>query len=528
MTSLGEQHGNTGELAVAIAGGGPVGLAVAAFLDAAGVPVEVFERATVPSEHSKATVMHPRTLETLEVLTTPSGGRFSEELLARGRTASRTHFALLPSLLDYAGLDTPYPFVLLIPQARTERLLEAHLRERGVPVRRGCEVTGFEQHEDGVRVRLGDGTVREVAHLVGADGAHSVVRRLAEVDFPGSPPSALGFGADVELDRPPEGISHQWFAATGSVSVIPLPDGGYRVFGTEAADTRLDPETIRERRAQPLTPEGLRAAMRRVVGHDFGLRSVSWLTRSTDVTRHASRYRVGRVHLAGDAAHVHLPAGGQGLNVGLQDAANLAWKLAAEIRGWATPALTHGELGYEHERRRVAERLAANTLAQGALMHDFSPSGAALRELFADLIARGGDTARELTGWLSGLGLDYPQPDGAHPLAGTRAPDLALRPVPGGGPGGSGDDRLLRALRVDRFLLADFTPDGAFADLACERVAVRRALPREGAWASAGAALVRPDGYVAHATAAADPGAMAEALGKWVATAESVSRPTAV
>ncbi|MFI9275421.1 FAD-dependent monooxygenase [Kitasatospora sp. NPDC052896] len=491
---------------VAVAGGGPVGLATAAFLEAAGVRTEVFERNTEPSRHSKAITVHPRTLEALAPLRTGGGRQLTEELIELGRATRWAHFALLSGLLDYSGLPTPYPYVLMVPQAVTERVLAGLLRERGVPVHYGREVTGFEQHADGVRVRLGDGSVREARYLVGADGGHSTVRRLAGIDFPGDPPSALGFVADVELDQPPSGVQHLWFHETGSVSVVPLPGDAFRVFGIDRADTSLAADVIRARQAQPLTLDELRATMVRIAGTDFGLRTAQWLSRSSDSTRRAARYRVGRVLLAGDAAHVHLPAGGQGLNVGLQDAANLAWKLAAEIHGWATPALVDGDLGYDRERRPVAERLAANTLAQGALMHNFTPAGAALRALFHDLIERDGDAARELTGWLSGLGLSYPQPDGAHPLDGTRAPDLSLE-------GGT----LLGTLRPDRFLLADFTADHAFAAQAGPRVEVRRAKPDPGAWSALDAVLVRPDGYVACAAdASAGPDGIATALRRWI------------
>lgn len=469
-------------MSVAVAGAGPVGLFAAALLDASGVRVEVFERGTGPSEHSKAMTLHPRTLEVLDVLET-AGGRLSDVVSAEGRPSRYTHFATLPSPLDYADLPTPYPHVLMIPQARTERILAEHLRERGVPVHYGCAVTGFEQVDGGVRLEAGG--VREAGYLIGADGAHSLVRERAGIDFPGTAPTTTGFVGDLEMAEPPDGARHLWVADEGQASVLPLPGGVHRVFGTVAGDTGLTPEQVRARQAEPLSLEELRAKLRRIAGTDFGARQAHWLSRSTDATRHAAHYRAGRVLLAGDAAHVHLPAGGQGLNVGLQDAVNLCWKLTAEIRGWAPARLVSGAGSYEAERRPVARQLAENTQAQGALMKTFTAEVGALRGLVSDLIARRGDTADELTGWLSGIALSYPRDEGADPLVGTRAPDLDLC--------GQG---LFRALRTDRLLLADFT-GGTFADLGSSRVEVREARPGPGRWAALAGALVRPDGYVA-------------------------------
>lgn len=489
---------------VVVAGAGPVGLLTAALLDAAGVRVRVFEREDGPSVHSKATTMHPRTLEALTVLET-GGRRLSDLLLDQGRPTPRAHFAALPAMLDYSALDTPFPFVLMIPQARTERTLADHLRRRGVPLHYGRPVTAVEQDGAAVRVRAGDEWV-EARYLVGADGARSTVRGLAGIGFPGTPPSLVGFTADVELDEAPVAPVHSWYRDTGSASIVPLPEGRHRIFGTEAADTRLTVDEVRARRAEPLTPEGLRATLRRITGSDCGVRTVSWISKATDGTRHADRYRAGRVLIAGDAAHIHLPAGGQGLNVGLQDAANLAWKLAAEHQGRAAPELVDGPFDYDSERRPISERLAANTLAQGALMSTFTPAGEALRDLFSHLIAQGGDTARELTGWLSGLDLAYPAPAGAHPLTGTRAPDLALT-----------GRSLLRSLRQDGFVLVDLTPTGRFARLASPRVDVRAARPgpRPDGWSGPAAVLVRPDGYVAAATDSPAPDAFSDEIARW-------------
>ncbi|MGN5376651.1 FAD-dependent monooxygenase [Streptomyces lasalocidi] len=260
---------------------------------------------------------------------------------------------------------------------------------------------------------------------------------------------------------------------------------------------------MRRRQAEPFTLAELSTALTRICGRDFGVHSPSWLSRSGNSSRHAERYRAGRILLADDAAHIHMPAAYQGLNVGLQDAANLAWKLAAEVHGWAPEALVTGEFGYDSERRPVADRLIADTLAQDALFNTFGRAAAALRATFSRFIERGGEVAAELTGWVSGLGVGYPRPAGAHPLVGTRVPDLTLT---------SGS--LLRTLRADRFLLVDLTGDrgagAALAGLGGARTQVVTARPvdaqdavRGAAWHGVRAALIRPDGHVAHVTTSA-------------------------
>lgn len=489
---------------VIVSGGGPVGLMTAALLHAAGVRVEVYERNSQPSQRSRGTTMHPRTLEVLTTLRNADGQRVSDVLLAQGKPVPSTHYATLPNLVDYRGLDTPYPFVLMLPQWCTEHALADHLRSRGVAVHYGAEVTEIEQSADGVRVRANDNW-HTARYVIGADGAHSVVRHAAGIDFPGTAPDMMGFVADVRLPEPVQRAQHHWNAAAGNASVVPLTDTITRIFGVQAADTGLTPEQARRRQAEPLTLDELRAALIRICGTDFDVLDATWLSRSGNSSRHVTHYRAGRVLLTGDAAHVHLPAGGQGLNVGLQDATNLAWKLAAEVHGWAPDRLITGADSYDAERRPVAEKLVASTRAQDALMHTFSPAGQALRDLFGDLIARGGEVTEELAGGLSGLALAYPRPADAHPLVGTRAPDLPLA-----------TGTLLRAVRPDRFLLLDLTADHALAGFGSSRVDVHPAPrptdPRRAAWSGVQAALIRPDGYLAHATESVTTPAAAAAL----------------
>ncbi|SEP14370.1 FAD-dependent monooxygenase [Amycolatopsis saalfeldensis] len=489
---------------VIVVGGGPVGLMAAALLDAAGVRVEVYERNSGPSRQSRGSTMHPRTLEVLTMLEGADGRRISDVLVAEGRQVPDAHFATLPDRLDYRGLDSAFPFVLHIPQWRTERILADALRARSVPVHYGAEVAEVTQSADEVRVRVGEAW-HSARFLIGADGAHSLVRRAAGIDFPGTEPDQVGFGADVRLAEPVERAQYYWNLA-GHVSVVPLTETTTRVFGLKAGDVGLSSVEVRRRQAEPFTLPELLDSLTAICGRDFGAHSPSWLSRSSNAGRHAATYRAGRVMLAGDAAHVHLPAGGQGLNVGLQDATNLAWKLAAEVRGWAPKEMTDGEAGYDAERRPVAEQLVANTRAQDALMHTFSPAGGALREMFSGFIAQGGEVNRRLAGVLSGLAVAYPSPDGAHPLIGTRAPDLPLA-----------HGTLLRVLRPDRFLLLDFTTDGSLAGLTAAHVEVHAAPLPDGpgreAWHDVRVALIRPDGYIAYA--APSPAGLFDAIAAW-------------
>ncbi|GAA3642569.1 monooxygenase [Lentzea roselyniae] len=479
---------------VVVAGGGPTGLATAALLDAAGVRVEVFERKHGPSTHAKGFTMHPRTLEVLDVL-----DGVSDALVARGRTVPHAHFAALPNMVDYTGLPTPYPFVLMVPQSCTERVLADHLSRRGVRVRYGYPVTGFEQHADGVRVQVDD-TVHEAGHLVAADGARSALRQQAGIAFAGTLPTAVGFGADVELADPPDGPGHRWHPDAGWAGIVPLPGGIWRIYGMEPTATGLSPEQARARLTAPLHLGELRASVRRVVSTDFGLHSPRRLFRYSNASLLADRLRAERLLLVGDAAHVNLPAGGQGLNAGLQDAACLAWRLAAEIQGWAGERVTG--FGYERERRHVAELLRANTLAQDAIMNTFGAAGAALRELVGGFLTRG---AGELIGLMSGLGVRYPALPGAHPLSGTRVPNLMVDGEP-----------VWRVLRPDRFLLLDLSGRDAFGALEARRVDVAAAP----SWSGLSAVLVRPDGYVAHASSSDDVDEMVTAITAWTAWSE--------
>ncbi|MGW3461128.1 FAD-dependent oxidoreductase [Streptomyces olivaceoviridis] len=463
---------------VVIVGGGPVGLWTAHELALAGVRPLVLERGEQRSPHSKALGVHARTIEVLAMR-----GRH-EEMLAGGRAVPSWHFGMLDNRLDLRSLPTPFPFMLTFPQSATEELLERYAVESGAEVRRGHEVVSLAQDDAAVtlRVRGPAGTYEVTArYVVGADGTHSTVRRQAGVDFPGTETSAYAFLGEVVLDSPPP-AGFQALNEAGRLLVVPLPHGGCRVTGYDPLNQRRDPLTLDE----------LRDAARRIAGTDFGMRDPSWLTRFGNATRVAASYRAGRVLLAGDAAHSHFPAGGVGLNVGLQDAMNLGWKLAAVAQGRAGSELLDT---YHSERHAVGEELAEHTLAQSVLITGLTPDVTALRSLLSDAIADEPGFSRMLAGKLSGLDTAYPPADAdAHPLTGVRAYD----------PEGQGILPLLHDGRPVLLTMGDTPVPAEVAERAATAgVAVHRSrLSTTGGdhWAGVTAALLRPDGHVWWAT----------------------------
>ncbi|MCW2144630.1 2-polyprenyl-6-methoxyphenol hydroxylase, partial [Actinoplanes cyaneus] len=333
------------ETEVIVVGAGPVGLMLAAELRLAGVSTVVLERADAPGTHPRALGLHARTLEQLAMR------GLQEPFLSAGVRVPSWHFGFLRERLDLTRLDSPYPFMLAFPQHRTEAILEQRALELGARVLRGVQVTGLAQDEDGVQVRTGDGSVRRAAWVVGADGAGSTVRRSAGIDFPGTDADTYAYLGDVRADAPPApgwGVQNE----KGALIVAPVPGGLLRFTG-------YDPEDRGSGRRE-LTLDELREITGRIGGADFGLRDPAWLSRFGNATRVAAQYRKGRVLLAGDAAHMHFPAGGVGLNLGLQDAMNLGWKLAGVIRGRSGDDLLDT---YHDERRPWAEDVAEHTLA---------------------------------------------------------------------------------------------------------------------------------------------------------------------
>ncbi|MFI6768029.1 FAD-dependent monooxygenase [Streptomyces sp. NPDC050355] len=456
---------------VIVVGAGPVGLWLAAELRLGGVEVTVLEARGERDPHSKALTVHPRTLEVLALR------GVVDRFLAEGRRIPNGHFGGLDERLDFAALDTPFPFTLALPQARTEELLEEHARAEGARVRRGHRVVGITQDVDGVTVRAEGphGTYHlHAAYAVGCDGTRSTVREAAGIDFPGTDATTWGWLGDVVLDEPPHGHVLNASGPHGGLMVVPLPGGIHRVVGG-------GPEGNHTGRPGRLTLDELRAKVVRITGSDFGMRDPMWLSRFGNATRQASHYRAGRVLLAGDAAHMHFPTGGVGMNVGIQDATNLGWKLAATVRGSAPDGLLDS---YHAERHPVGAELLLSTRAQTALMNSYTPETTALRTLLGRLIATVPAFSLELAGYLSALSVTYPASEG-HPLTGRRAPDLAL------------DGTVLFALlRPGRHVLLDLTGLEVLQS-PCHRATLTE---RPAEWSDVRAALVRPDGHVAWAS----------------------------
>ncbi|MFE9680952.1 FAD-dependent monooxygenase [Streptomyces sp. NPDC006285] len=464
------------EQQVVIAGGGPVGLWLAAELRLGGVSVTVVEERADIDQRSKALTIHPRTIEIL------ASRGVHEPFLAEGLPVPGGHFAMLDDRLDFRLLETPFPYTLALPQARTEELLQEHALALGATVVRGHRVTGFTEHTESVTVQV-DGPhgpyELKAAFIIGCDGSRSTVRTAAGIDFVGTPSTVLGWMGDVTLGSPPRpGFST--FGLRGGVMVAPLPDGRHRVVG-------VSPDSLTTEWPGDLTLEELRVKTVAITGEDFGMRDPVWLSRFGNATRLAAQYRRGQVLLAGDAAHQHFPAGGVGMNVGIQDAHNLGWKLAATLRGWAPDHLLDS---YHTERHPIGAQLMEHSRAQTALMTSFTAESLDLRSLFSGLIATQPALNKALSERLTALAVSYPTLDPtAHPLTGTRAPDLAFT---------GSQNHLFSRLRPDSHLLLDLTA-GVLADRTRPGLAVHTAtLERPpAAWDTVRAALIRPDGHVA-------------------------------
>ena len=511
------------EYDVAVVGGGPVGLWLAAELHRAGVRPVVLERRAARPPHSKALTIYPRTVEQFAMR------GIEDRWLAEGRPVPSSHFALLKNRLDFAFLaaDTRYPYTLFVPQRRTEELLEQHLAELGVPCLREHAVTGY-RTVGGVGGSDGDGVELDVVtpdgplafrarYAVGCDGAKSVLRDAAGIEWEGTPDTWQTVLGDIELTDPPSAPAVTLDQPGGALYMVALGDGRHRVAVIDHA-TLFDPAD------RPVTIEDLRSSTRRVAGTDFGMRETpdAWLSRVGNATRQAARYRAGRVLLAGDAAHIHYPAGGQGLNLGLQDATNLAWKLAADIHGWAPPGLLDS---YHDERYPVGLDVIDDSLAQCGLIANPSREGLALRDRFNRILGDQPALAQDLARRLSGLAVRYPRPArvgdptagqrGVDPatgpdLAGQRVPDLDLRDAPAA--------TIFGLMHPARFVLLTLgapapaaVPSGYATRLDVVTATLDRPHPP---WAGVRTALIRPDGYLAWATTTDDHPPLTPWLGR--------------
>ena len=483
------------EFDVLIVGAGPVGLWLACELALAKVNVAVLERRAEAVTQSRALAIQGRTLEVFALR------GLAERFLSRGRPIPKGHFAGLGTALDFSVFDTRFPFTLLLPQARAEGLLAERALELGVEIRRGYVVETAEPRADGILLegRNGGTSFRFAArYAVGADGARSTMRHAAGIDFVGHQAQHGFMLAEVVLGAPPERPVVTIVNEAGALLVVPRGDGTHHRIVVDAP-VAVSP-------SEPVSLVELAAAAARIAGTDFRPRDPIWLTRFTDETRLAEQYRKGRILLAGDAAHIHAPMGGQGLNVGIQDAMNLGWKLASVVRGTASEALLDT---YERERWPIGETLRRNTLSQVALFCKFDPSALALRSTFEDVL-RVRAVNRQLAAEGSGFGVAYPEPllppdpgwEHRSGVSGQRLPDKDVMLEDGSWMA------LYRFLEDGRWVLLQLAPDKGTSSPEWTRTVNLGTGAKTGLLSNFASVLVRPDGYLAHvrpAEAAHDP-----------------------
>jgi 3-(3-hydroxy-phenyl)propionate hydroxylase len=479
------------EHAVVIAGGGPAGMMLAAELALAGVDVAVVERRP---DHvlagSRAGGFHSRTIEVLDQR------GVADRFLAEGQVAQVATFGT--AVLDMSDFPTRHPYSLGIFQNQIERIMAAWIAELPVRIYYRCEVTGFAQDDTLVDVRLSDGDSLRARYLVGCDGGRSLIRKAAGIEFPGWDPTRSNLIAEVETtEEPPSGVRHD---ASGVHGLHKMEDGRtFRVVTTEQQVGPSSEPTLRD----------LSEALITVYGTDFGAHNPTWISRFTDMTRQAAAYRAGRVLLAGDAAHVHYPAGGQGLSLGVQDAVNLGWKLAQVVNGISPESLLDT---YYDERHPVTARALQYTMAQTALQRR-DERMQALVDFVSELAAMD-EPRKRLAGIVSGLDIHYDLGEG-HPLLGRRMPDLDLITA-------EGPLRVFELLHDARPMLLNLGQPGDFditpwADRVQQIDASYKGeweLPVLGAVSTPTALLIRPDGYVAWVGEPADPG-LGDALTRW-------------
>jgi 2-polyprenyl-6-methoxyphenol hydroxylase-like FAD-dependent oxidoreductase len=451
---------------VIVAGGGPTGLMLASELRLYGVHALVLEKDAEPTKIVRSRGLHARSIEIMDQR------GLLERFLAVGKQYPLIGFAGIRKPVP-DRLDTAHPFTLGMPQPVTDRLLAEHAAELGAEIRRGRELTGLSQDDQGVTAELADGTQLRARYLVGCDGGRSTVRKLLGIDFPGEPPKVETLIGEMEITEDPvtvAAITEEIRKTQLRFGVAPVGDG---VFGFV-----VPADGVAEDRTVPPTLEEVKRQLRVIAGTDFGAHSPRWLSRFGDATRLADRYRDGRVLLAGDAAHIHPPAGGQGLNLGIQDAFNLGWKLAAAVNGWAPEGLLDS---YEAERRPVAADVLNTSRAQMELM-SVEPGAQAVRELVSQLMDFE-DVNRYLIEKNTAIGIRYDFGPGPE-LLGRRLRDVQLK-----------QGHLYGLMHAGRGLLLDQTGRlsvAGWADRVDHVVDVSEEL-------DVPAALLRPDGYVAWA-----------------------------
>jgi 2-polyprenyl-6-methoxyphenol hydroxylase-like FAD-dependent oxidoreductase len=444
---------------VVVVGAGPTGLMLACELALAGVAVRVLEERAATSNITRAFAVHARTLELLDAR------GMAEDLIPRGVAV----YELAPpggTTMDLRELPGRFAMLLIVPQSGTEQVLETRAGELGVPVVRGAEVVGLTQDDDGVTVRCAGTETIRAKYVVGCDGAHSTVRTEVGIDFAGKQYETHILLADVALARAPSDTLTGVTNERGVVLMIPFGDGWFRAIAWDR---------LREQAplSEPVTLDEIRSSFVRIADEDYGMTEMRWSSRFLSERRQARHYRSGRVFIAGDAAHVHSPLGGQGMNTGIGDAMNLGWKLAAAVNGSAPPSLLDS---YETERHPVGAAVLRTTDAFNQVVLGSSKLQRIARTVVIGTLTRVPKTRRMMREFLSGIGITYGHKRGDNALVGHRMPDVA---------------RVYELLREGKFVLFTATPVEMDRSDIVHVVGRHPELPD--------AVLVRPDSYVAWA-----------------------------
>lgn len=478
---------------VIVIGGGPVGMMLAGELALADVKVCVLERLEATTPYSRALSIHPRTLEILDLRGLKS------ELLKIGKPLPTGHFAGLDTRLDFTVIDSSSNYSLFIAQSETEKILERRAKELGADILRGIEVLSVTHGSDSVEViasGAGGRMTLTAAYAVGADGAGSIVRKQANIAFNGTEATLTAVQGDVVLKKPPKTSVVSSFNEKGMIMIVPVSKELHRV-------VFIDPERKSIPKDQAVTLEEIRSGMIRMLGDDYGISDPYWMTRFGNATRQAERYREGRLFLAGDAAHIHFPAGGQGMNVGLQEAMNLGWKLAADIKGWAPEGLLDT---YHAERFPVNTALLQNTRVQTLLFGtDFSPTTIHLRRLISDLL-ESPEANYRLASQIAAVDVHYDLQENvsSHQLNGRRLREIKL---------GSKNGNVFSSYELfheGKYVLLSLASD-RIAEIIVNNLkhrpfkfVIATLVEQVEGWDDVHTVLIRPDGYIAWAISATE------------------------